>query len=182
MRFEINTERLTLKVLTKDFAPQVLEFYIRNRDIFEKYEPVIGDDFYTIAHQRKILDFEYHNILKMAMVRYWIFKKDEPDKVIGTVSYRNIVRPIYESCTVGYKMDRDYVNQGYCSEALLATIPILTNEYGMHRIEALILPDNAPSMHMVEKLGFKHEGILRDKIIIGGERLDHCIYSFIADN
>lgn len=182
MKFEIETERLSLRVLSKQQAEKVLEFYCRNRDIFEKYEPVIGNDFYTISHQRKILDFEYQNIMKLSMLRYWIFEKNNPDQVIGTISFRNIVRPIYESCTVGYKMDRDYINRGYCTEALNATIPVLAHELGIHRFEALILPDNEPSIHMIEKLGFKYEGILRDKIIIGGERLDHCMFAYLADN
>lgn len=182
MKFEVSTERLDLRVLTKHNAEAVLQFYLRNRDIFEKYEPVIGDDFYTLAHQKKVLDFEYQSILKLSMFRYWIFEKGRPDRVIGTVSYRNIVKPIYASCTVGYKMDRDYINKGYCSEALAASIPLLVTELGIHRFEALILPDNEPSKHMVEKLGFKYEGILRDKIIINGERLDHCMYAYLADN
>ena len=182
MKFEITTERLILKVLGSESASMILNFYNRNRDIFEKYEPVIGDDFYSIGHQKRILDFEHKNILRLVMMRYWIFEKDNPKQVIGTVSYRNIVRPIYESCTIGYKMDRDFMNKGYCSEAIKASIPEIANELGIHRFEALILPDNDPSIHMVEKLGFKFEGILRDKIIIGGERLDHCMYSYLADN
>ena len=182
MQFEINTERLTLKVLGKESAHLVLDFYSRNRDIFEKYEPIIGDDFYTLNHQKKILEFEHNNILKLSMVRYWIFEKDNPNKIIGTVSYRNIVRPIYQSCTIGYKMDRDYMNRGYCSEAIAYTIPIIARDLGIHRFEALILPDNDPSIHMVKKLGFQFEGVLRDKIIINGQRLDHCLYAYLANN
>ncbi len=182
MKFQVSTERLDLKILNSDDAQLALDFYNRNGDIFEKYEPVIGNNFYTLEHQQKLLDFEYKSIMKLIMIRYWIFEKNNPNKIIGTVSYRNIIRPIYECCTVGYKMDRDYVNKGYCSEALANTIPLLTKELGIHRFEALILPDNAPSIHMVEKLGFKYEGILRDKIIIGGERLDHCMYAYLADN
>jgi ribosomal-protein-alanine N-acetyltransferase len=182
MRFDLYTERLHLKTLGAEAAPLVLEFYKRNRNIFEKYEPVIGDDFYTLDHQRKILEFEHQNILKLIMVRYWIFEKGRPERIIGTISYRNIVRPIYESCTIGYKMDRDFVNKGYCSEGIKATIPVIAEDLGIHRFEALILPDNEPSIHMVQKLGFKYEGILRDKIIIGGERLDHCMYSYLANN
>ena len=176
MKFEIDTERLVLKVVNKQRADKVLEFYLRNRNIFERYEPVIGDDFYTIPHQRKVLEFEYQSIMKLSMLRYWIFEKGNPNQIIGTVSFRNIVKPIYESCTVGYKMDRDFVNMGYCSEALSATIPAIANELGIHRFEALILPDNEPSIHMIQKLGFKYEGIIR------GERLDHCMYAYLADN
>lgn len=182
MKFDVTTERLELKVLNYDSAQKVLDFYNRNGDIFEKYEPVIGDNFYTLEHQKKLLDFEYKNIIKGIMVRYWIFEKSNPNKIIGTVSYRSIVKPIYESCTVGYKMDRDFMNKGYCSEALANTIPIIAKEYGIHRFEALILPDNDPSIHMVEKLGFKYEGLLRDKINIGGKRLDHCMYAYLMNN
>ena len=65
MNFEISTERLKLKILGKESAPIVLDFYKRNRDIFEKYEPIIGDDFYSLDHQKRILDFEHKNILKL---------------------------------------------------------------------------------------------------------------------
>ena len=150
MKFEVNTSRLTLKILGPESASMVLEFYKKNRDIFEHYEPVIGEDFYTLDHQKKVLQFEHNNIMKLIMVRYWIFEKGNP--------------------------------KGYCSEAIEATIPLISSELGIHRFEALILPDNDPSIHMVEKLGFKYEGILRDKIIINGERLDHCMYSFLANN
>ncbi|MCR5196273.1 MAG: GNAT family N-acetyltransferase [Pseudobutyrivibrio sp.] len=182
MKFEVNTPNLTLKVLDKNSADLVLDFYNRNGKVFEKYEPLLGENFYTLAHQRKLLEFEQQNILKLFMIRYWIFEKDNPNRIIGTLSYRNIVRPIYESCIIGYKMDQEFTNRGYCSEAIKHTIPIITSEYGIHRIEALIMPDNAPSIHMVEKLGFKYEGLLHDKIVINGERLDHCMYAYLADN
>ncbi len=182
MRFELSTSRLQLKVLSADSAPLVLDFYNKNSDIFEKYEPINDNNFYTLSHQQKLLDFEYQYILKLSMVRYWIFEKNNPNKIIGTVSFRNIARPIYQSCTVGYKMDREYTNMGYCSEALRLTIPFIAKELDIHRFEAFILPDNEPSIHMVKNLGFQYEGLLRDKIIIGGRRLDHCLYAYLADN
>lgn len=182
MKIEVTTDRLVLKVLNYDSAQKVLDFYLRNGSVFEKYEPVMGEDFYTLSHQRKLLDFEYKNIIKGIMVRYWIFEKDNPTRIIGTVSYRNIVRPIYESCTIGYKMDQEFLNKGYCTEAIRATIPVIARDYGVHRFEALILPDNKPSIHMVEKIGFKYEGLLRDKININGKRLDHCMYAYLANN
>ena len=182
MKFELNTDRLTLKVLNKDAAKLALAFYQKNSDIFEKYEPLLGDDFYTLEHQQKLLEFEYKNILNLSMIRYWIFEKDDPSQIIGTVSLRNIIRPIYASCTIGYKMDRDHMNMGYCSEAISAIIPHAIEELGMHRIEAIVMPDNAPSIHLLEKLGFEREGLLRDKIMLQGKRKDHFMYAYLADN
>ena len=182
MKFELTTDRLELKVLNTDSAPLILDFYKRNADIIEQYEPIIGEDFYTLNHQKALLDFEYKNILKLAVIRYWIFEKDHPDKIIGTISYRNIVRPIYSCCTIGYKMDRDYMNKGYCTEAIKNTIPIITDDIGIHRIEAFVLPDNYASIHLLNKLGFEKEGYIRDKIMIKDKRMDHLLLSYIANN
>jgi len=108
MRFQITTNRLILKVLTPEFAPIVLDFYSRNSDIFEQYEPMLGENFYSLEHQKTLLSYEYKSALKLSNVRYFIFEKSNPNRVIGTLSYRNIVQPIYSSCTVGYKMDQEY--------------------------------------------------------------------------
>jgi len=182
MKFLLNTDRLILKVLNSDSANDVLKFYMDNSDIFEKYEPMLGDDFYTLSHQEKILEYEYKSIVNLNMIRYWIFSKDNPNEIIGTVSLRNIVKPIYSSCTIGYKMDRNHMNMGYCSEAISCIIPHVSDDLGIHRFEALVLPDNAPSIHMLEKLGFTKEGLLRDKITIQNVRKDHYMFSYIADN
>ena len=91
MKFELTTDRLILKVLTPDYAPEVLGFYLQNASIFEAYEPIVADNFYTLDHQHKVLSFEYNNAIKLNMIRYFIFEKDNPDKIIGTISYRNII-------------------------------------------------------------------------------------------
>lgn len=182
MKFQLETANLELHVCNAAAADLVLDFYLRNIDIFAKYEPITADDFYTVEHQAKILDFEYKNILKLGMVRYWIFEKNNPNKIIGTVSYRSIIKPIYSSCTLGYKMDQAYTNRGLCTEAISASLPIITDEIGIHRVEAFVLPDNEPSKHILEKLGFEQEGLIRDKITIQGIRRDHLLYSFLANN
>ena len=182
MKFELHTERLVLKVLNTDSADKVLNFYKKNADIFELYEPLLGDDFYTLDHHKKILEFEYKNIMSLNMVRYWLFDANNSSTIIGTVSLRNIIRPIYSCCTIGYKMDRDYMNKGLMTEALNCVIPHAISELGLHRFEALVLPDNAPSISLLKKIGFQQEGLLRDKILIGDTRKDHLMYSYIANN
>ena len=179
MNFEFTTDRLLLKVLSRDSAVQVLDFYLHNSDIFENYEPIYTDNFYTVSHQERILDYEYKQTLNMNLIRYYIFKKDNPTQIIGTVSFRNIVRPIYSSCTVGYKMDRDFTNFGYCTEALSFLIPRFCKDMDIHRVEATVLPTNTASMHILEKLGFVREGLLRDKIMIKNQRMDHFLYSYL---
>ena len=78
-------------------------------------------------------------------------------------------------------MDKAYTGKGYCTEALRAGINIMINDLELHRFEALVLPENAPSIAILENLGFKKEGLLRDKIMIQDKWRDHYLYGLLAN-
>ena len=78
------------------------------------------------------------------MLRLWIFKKGDMSRVIGTVAFNNIIRGAFLSCHLGYKLDKDEINKGYATEAIRKGIDIIFNYYGLHRIEANIMPRNTP--------------------------------------
>ena len=58
MFFQYETPRLLLKVLRADCAPQVLDFYNRDKELFEMYEIDRVPDFYTVKHLQKVLRYE----------------------------------------------------------------------------------------------------------------------------
>lgn len=179
MKFEIETDNLILKILTSDSAPLVLDFYMRNQRLFEAFEPMLSEDFYSLTHQENLLNFEYKSTLKLNMARYYIFEKGNMNNIIGTVSFRNIIRPVYSCATVGYKMDQKYQRKGYCYEALSTLIPMINSEVGIRRFEALVLPDNLPSISLLEKLDFEKEGLLKEKVCIKDRYEDHFLYAKI---
>ena len=182
MNFVYETDRLILKICGEEIAEDVLVFNLRNAREFEAVEPVDVDNFYNVDHHRNILNYEYKKMLQLSVVRFWLYLKGEPNTIIGTVSFRNIAKPIYSSCQVGYKMDKAYTGNGYCTEALKAGIDIMFNDLGLHRIEAMVLPDNEPSIAILEHLGFKREGHLRDKLKIQGQWRDHYLYALLAED
>jgi len=115
-------------------------------------------------------------------VRFWIFLKEQPDTIIGTVSFQNVTRSIFQCCSMGYKVDKNYQQQGYAYEAISALLPIIAQEMGMHRIEAFVSPDNTPSIGLLEKVGFTYEGIRHSCIYLHSNWTDHLQYSFICSN
>ncbi|PXV84915.1 ribosomal-protein-alanine N-acetyltransferase [Lachnotalea glycerini] len=175
------TNRLILQIITPNYAKKVLDFYVTNKDIFETYEPSRPENFYTEEYQKALLGYEYNSITKMQNVRFWVFKKEDPDKIIGTVSFSNIQPYIYSSCNIGYKFDKYYHHQGYAFEALNQLIDIIFNECHLHRINAYIMPNNTSSKRLIERIGFTLEGIARKCIIIQDNWEDHEQYSLIHD-
>lgn len=175
------TDRLILKVLDKSHAELVLDYYSRNRVFLEEWEPLKGEEFYTREHHEKQLNDEFNNIEKGNAFRLWIFKKDDQSKIVGSVGFNNIVRGAFLSCHLGYKSDKDEINKGYITEAIQKGIEIMFNEFGLHRIEANIIPRNKRSLRVVEKLGFYNEGFAYKYLRINGVWEDHIHMVLLND-
>ncbi len=182
MNFEQETDRLVLRVLTSEDAKKSLDFYKKNARDFEKYEPILGDNFYSLSYQKNLLNYEYQEILKLHMLRFWIFEKEHPEKIIGTVSYHNITPNIYSSARLGYKIDRDFRRKGYAYEAISNTMKFVSKDIGIRRYEALVLPENEASIGLLTKLGFAREGLLKDKVYLNDQWRDHFLYAYIDTN
>lgn len=180
MLFEYETNRLVLKVLKPEAAPLVLDFYERDKALFEHYEPDRVPQFYTLDFQKNTLRCEYNLAMKMLHVRFYIFRKGAPQTIIGTISFRNIARSLYSSCEVGYKFSSAFHHQGYASEALEKAIDVMFTEEKLHRIMAWVLPDNQPSLRLLNSLGFVREGISRDHMYLHGHWADHVQYSLLS--
>lgn len=179
MNMECQTDRLILKILTPNYYKDVLEFQIRNRYQFEKYEPTRPQNFYSFAYQQNILKCEYKLALKLNTVRYYVFSKEDPYTIIGTVCMHNITRSAYDCCEIGYKFDFAWQHQGYAREALEKVISIAFNDLELHRIFARVAPDNTPSIRLLLSLNFLEEGIEHSSIQIQGKWTDHIRYALI---
>lgn len=154
MRKVYETKRLVLKELDENDAEIVFSYMKRNKTFFEMYEPERSNDFYTLEYQREqlIMDKKYSDM--KAMLRLWLFKKEDLRKTIGQITFYNIVPFAFCSCHLGYKCDKDEVNKGYITEGTKKGIEVMFNQYNLHRIEGYIQETNIESLRVVEKLGF----------------------------
>ena len=94
MKMNYETQRLELKVLPNTAAAQVLQFYLDNQKIFEKYETDRPKQFYTEKYQKTLLQCEYNLAVKQSAVRFWVFRKENIAQIIGTISVQDIRRGI----------------------------------------------------------------------------------------
>ena len=178
---EYQTERLILKVLTPDYAEDVCNFLSRNRDIFEKYEPALPSNYYTPEHQSAILSCELQLALKTNTIRYYVFSKENPDEIIGTVCLHDIRQQSYSCCEIGYKFDSVHWHKGFASEAVTMGVSIAFAALGLHRVYARVLPENTASIRLLQRLSFVEEGIERQCVKINGIWEDHLRFSILNE-
>ncbi len=173
------TNRLALNVLPPEKAGLVLNFYEKNSRFLEAYEPKRTGKFYTLEFQRANMKCEYSAFIKHSHIRYWMFLKDDPDKIIGTVCFSHVLKGAFLSCRLGYKLDEDFCGMGYMQEALVKLIPLACMEIPVRRIEAMVMPDNLASINLLARLHFIKEGYLHSYAQINGVWQDHLLYAYI---
>lgn len=108
-------------------------------------------------------------------------------ELAGQLTVANIVRGALQSGAVGYWVDERVAGRGVLPTALALVVdhcfaPRQRGGVGLHRIEANIRPENVASRRVVEKLGFREEGLhLRFLFIDGGYR-DHLSYALTVED
>jgi ribosomal-protein-alanine N-acetyltransferase len=103
-------------------------------------------------------------------------------RLAGQVTLDNIVRGALRSGYLGYWIDRSVAGRGMGSLAVALVCDHAFGEVGLHRVEADIRPENLPSQRLVERLGFRREGLLRRYLDIDGDWRDHVSYALLAED
>ncbi|MBR5128087.1 MAG: GNAT family N-acetyltransferase [Roseburia sp.] len=176
---EYETERLLLKVLTPDYSNEVCTFLQKNSEQFEKYEPLLPANYYTPEHQHTILSCELKLALQTKNIRYYVFLKENPNQIIGTVALHNIATASYSSCEIGYKFDLAFQHKGYAREAVAMGVSIAFAALNLHRVYARVMPENTASIKLLESLFFEKEGLERECIKIQGHWQDHLRFALL---
>lgn len=174
------TERLTIKILPDTAAAQVLRFYTDNKEIFEACETDRPEPFYTEDFQKAVLNGEYNLAVKQTLFRFWVFEKENQDRIIGTISFQHIKRGYFQTCELGYKFDRHFWGRGYARESISRCIQIAFGEWKLHRIEAYVLPENTASRKLLAKLGFEWEGTKKQSVKLHDVWRDQEIYALLS--
>ncbi len=86
------------------------------------------------------------------------------------------------SAAAGYWVDRDVAGQGIAPTALALAGDHVLGSLGLHRIEVNIRPENANSLAVVRKLGFRDEGLRRSYLHINGAWRDHRTFAVTTED
>lgn len=179
MKIMLETDRLILKALDEESWREVLAFLKKGSHIFERYEAAKVPVYYTETYQKGVLSQEYNATLANRYVRYYVFLKEMPDRVIGTVSCGSISQDPYNSGVLGYKFDEDYWHKGYAREAIERIVEEIFKELQLHRIIANVMETNMPSIKLLENMGFRLEGLCEKSIKVCGVWQNHCLYAML---
>lgn len=179
----LETDRLILRSPHFLLAKGVQRFYDRNQEHLKPWEPQRPPGFYTFEAQLQDLSDQAKAFRNGVEYRFWILEKNAPRILIGSVVLSAVMRGNFQSCFMGYKMDESKTGRGLMTEACRRVVSFAFEEEGanLHRVEINVVPENAPSLRVAEKLGFIKEGFSQAYLNIDGVWKDHVRFAMTKE-
>lgn len=173
---QLTSERLILKVPLATDTDKLAEYYKRNRNYLKKWFVDQPDTFYETETIQFNIENCQQKLLDHKEVKFFLYKIEKPEDLIGELNFSNIIRGGFLSCYTGYHIDEHQQGKGLMTEALKTGIEYVFGQMHLHRIEANIMPANIASQRVAAKAGFHQEGISPRYLRINGRWEDHLRY------
>ncbi len=114
-------------------------------------------------------------------VQYNLFASEAgSDAILGKVTL-SVQRGAFQNAYLGYWCDGARQGTGLMTECLRAVLYFAFGPLALHRVQAAIMPRNAASLRVVEKLGFRREGFAERYLQIAGAWEDHVLFARTAE-
>lgn len=133
----------------------------------------------SVEDSRDLIRRQHHWYAQREGIRWGITRKGE-DRVIGSCGFHNFDEA-FSRAETGYELGQAYWRQGIMSEALSAILTFGFTEIGLRRIEAVVDDTNERSKSFLRKLGFAHEGTLRQRFFFQGRFWDEHYFGLLKE-
>ncbi len=156
---EIRTKRLILRQPTMKDAEWYFEYFSRPELVWGGGEPGPRN----IRDARKELREYMVDLYRKRLGFRWIVTLKGEGRPIGSLGFYKWTHERGYQAEMGYDLAREYWSKGIMTEAMKAVIDFGFEKMGLNRIEVFIMPRNKRSIKLVKSLGFKREGLLRQR-------------------
>lgn len=172
----IETERLTLRLPAMGDHAAWAQVRRDGVAFLRDWEPSWSNDHFTRRAFRNRVYWAWRsNDEGRALALFLIRREDR--RFMGAITLDNIRRGPAQAANVGYWIGPDFARQGYMTEALAAVVHHSFSRLDLSRLEAACLPENAASRGVLERSGFKYEGVAQSYLQINGRWRTHVLYA-----
>lgn len=175
-KLRIETERMTLRqpILSDFRAWSALRD--QSAEFLTPWEPVWAADHLARKGFTNRVYWAQRSIANGTAVPLFLIRREDQN-LLGAITLDNIRRGPAQAGTLGYWIGAPYARQGYMQEAIQSIVHHAYERLDLSRIEAACLPENKASRGLLEKCGFKYEGVAQSYLQINGRWRTHVLYA-----
>ena len=175
-KLRIETERMTLRPpVHQDFRPWVA-LRSASRELLTPWEPAWSADHLSRKAFSNRVYWANRSVNAGTALPLFLIRRED-QMLLGAITLDNIRRGPALAGTLGYWTGAAFARQGYMREAIETVVHYAFSQLELSRIEAACLPENAASRGLLERTGFKYEGVAQSYLQIDGRWRTHVLYA-----
>lgn len=175
-KVSIETERLTLRLPDIRDHQQWVALRQSSAEYLTPWEPIWAENHFSKRAFNNRVYWARKNYETGRAAPLFMIRRDD-QMLVGAITLDNIRRGPAQTGTLGYWTGFEFARQGYMTEAILGLVHFAFTTLDLSRIEAACLPTNKPSRGVLEKSGFKYEGVAQAYLQINGRWRNHVLYA-----
>jgi [ribosomal protein S5]-alanine N-acetyltransferase len=180
-KLRIETERLTLRPPVHADFRDWSALRLGSEEFLTPWEPTwAADHLSRKAFTNRVYWAQRSVAGGTALPLFLIRRRD--NVLLGAITLDNIRRGPAQAGTLGYWTGEQFSRRGYMREAIEATVHHAFTRLDLSRIEAACLPSNVASRGLLEKSGFKYEGVAQSYLQINGRWRTHVLYAALRSD
>lgn len=171
----LETERLVLRLPMHGDCNAWVTLRDESRDFLIPWEPTWAPDHLTRKSFTNRVYWAQRASRGGTALPLFMVRRD--GVLVGAITLDNIRHGPAQTGTLGYWIGQPFARNGYMHEAIGALVHYAFTTLDLSRIEAACLPENTPSRGVLEKTGFKYEGVAQSYLQINGRWRNHVLYA-----
>ena len=175
-KVRIETERMTLRPPQHSDYRQWAALRRESAEFLQPWEPAWSDDHLSRKSFSNRVYWAQRSIANGSAVPLFLIRRAD-GTLLGAITLDNIRRGPSQAGTCGYWIGQPHARKGYMEEALKAVVHYAFTTLDLSRLESACLPENVASRGVLEKCGFKYEGVAQSYLQINGRWRNHVLYA-----
>ena len=174
----LQSGRVSLRPFHADDYVQWMTLRQQSRDFLSPWEGAWNEcDLSSDFYHAMIARYAYEASIDKSY--YFAILNQHDQSFLGGVHIADIKRGGFQTCSLGYWVGQPYARHGIMTAALPVVLSYSFLHLKLHRVEAVVHPDNDASIRLLEKFRFVCEGMARSCIYLDGFWQDHWLYSYL---
>ncbi|MEM9971527.1 MAG: GNAT family protein [Pseudomonadota bacterium] len=175
-KVRIDTERLKLRPPVHGDYRAWSSLRATSADFLKPWEPKWSQDHLTRKAFVNRVYWANRSIAQGTALPLFMERRKD-GALVGAITLDNIRRGPAQAGTIGYWIGNAHARQGFMREALVAVVHHAFEVMDLSRVESACLPENQASRGLLEKCGYKYEGVAQSYLQINGRWRNHVLYA-----
>jgi len=175
-KVRLETERLTLRPPSHSDFRAWSALRQESAEFLKPWEPTWAPDHLSRKSFTNRVYWAQRSVSNGTALPLFIVRRSD-EVVLGAITLDHIRRGPAQAGTTGYWIGEAFMREGYKREAIEAVVHYAFTTLDLSRIEAGCLEENKPSRALLEKCGFKYEGVAQAYLQINGRWRNHVLYA-----